>query len=104
MSIPILFIVLAIYAFFLIAYWSLLIRRAHDLGYSGWMTLLYLIPFVNFIMLIYFFFARGTEGANVYGSPNIGKPFWSSVLGKEVGLPATTTEVAPSNVVPPTAQ
>ena len=39
------------------------IRRVHDMGHSGWMSLICLVPLVNFWLL----FAPGTEGANEYG-------------------------------------
>ena len=96
--------VVALYALFIVSYWSLLIRRAHDLGYSGWLTLLFLLPLVNLCMLIYFLCARGTEGDNMYGAPNVNRPFWRSVLGKEVGLaPAMHINpmTPPMTVVPP---
>lgn len=41
------------------------IRRSHDMGWSGWMSLLALIPFVGLIWL----FKAGTPGANAYGAP-----------------------------------
>ena len=41
------------------------IRRSHDMGWSGWMSLLTLIPFAGFIWL----FKSGSPGANEYGPP-----------------------------------
>ncbi|TQV73934.1 DUF805 domain-containing protein [Aliikangiella marina] len=49
------------------------IRRLHDLDHTGWLTLIYLIPFVNIAFGLYVLFAPGTQGANKYGarpSPN----------------------------------
>ena len=37
------------------------IRRWHDLGKSGWFTLLMLIPLVNFLVLLYLLFASGVK-------------------------------------------
>lgn len=41
--------------------------RLHDMNYSGWYSLLILIPFVNLLLLIYLFFVPGTDGQNQYG-------------------------------------
>lgn len=45
---------------------GLSVRRLHDLGKSGWLLLLTLIPIVGLI-LIYWFILPGQEGANEYG-------------------------------------
>lgn len=39
------------------------IRRCHDLGKNGWYAILVYIPLVP----LYFIFARGTKGRNMYG-------------------------------------
>lgn len=44
------------------------VRRLHDIGKSGWLTLLGLIPFVGIILLV-FALMDSTPGANAYG-PN----------------------------------
>ena len=41
------------------------IRRSHDMGWSGWMSLLGIIPLVGLIWL----FKAGDPGANKYGAP-----------------------------------
>jgi hypothetical protein len=98
----IVYLVLVVYG------WSLYIRRWHDLGHSGWMSLLQLIPVVNFFVLLYLIFAKGDEGANQYGLPNTTQPFWRSVFypgslaasGSVMSAPApaaaTATPIAPS--------
>lgn len=43
------------------------IRRWHDLNKTGWLTLLNLIPYVNFAVGLYLLFAKGTTGPNQYG-------------------------------------
>lgn len=44
------------------------IRRMHDIGKSGWMLLLFFIPFVNFILVIMWFIVdAGQPHANQYG-------------------------------------
>ncbi len=42
-----------------------MIRRSHDMGWSGWMSLLAFIPFAGLIWL----FKAGNPGANAYGLP-----------------------------------
>ncbi|ERJ95123.1 hypothetical protein HMPREF1992_00831 [Selenomonas sp. oral taxon 892 str. F0426] len=45
----------------------LIIRRWHDLGKSGWLSLLMLIPLFNFFVLIFLWAKKGTDGPNTYG-------------------------------------
>ncbi len=42
-------------------------RRLNDLGKTGWMGLLSLVPFVNLIFGLYLVFAEGEKGRNQYG-------------------------------------
>lgn len=51
----------------LIPMFSLAVRRLNDMNATGWLSLLMLIPFVNFIMLLVFIFFPGTKGQNNYG-------------------------------------
>jgi uncharacterized membrane protein YhaH (DUF805 family) len=44
-------------------------RRLHDLGKSGWLQLLGLIPLVGWIILIYWAAQPGDSAANRYGPP-----------------------------------
>ena len=44
------------------------VRRLHDVGKSGWMLLISLIPF-GIIYVIYLLAQKGDEGDNQYGSP-----------------------------------
>jgi len=48
------------------------IKRFHDIGKSGWLYLLYIIPLVSLFVFIYLGSARGEEQANKYGSPQNG--------------------------------
>lgn len=59
------------------AIWSLLVllptlavgaRRLHDTDRSGWWLLIGLIPLLGWIVLIWFFVTRGTEGPNRFGA------------------------------------
>jgi len=47
----------------------LIIKRLHDLGYSGWLLLLNFLPFVSWVMGLFLLFAPGQPGPNKYGDP-----------------------------------
>ena len=47
---------------------SVSVRRLHDIGRSGWWSLLALIPIVGIIILIYWACLPGEPGTNQYGS------------------------------------
>ncbi len=42
-------------------------RRLHDIGRSGWLQLLGLIPLIGAIILIYFYCQPGSAEANRFG-------------------------------------
>ncbi len=46
---------------------SLHARRLHDLGKSGWYSLLCLVPYINLIVLIYLLLKNGQENTNRFG-------------------------------------
>ena len=61
---PLMLLVIA----FIPALFTATIRRLHDIGKSGWMLLLFMIPLVNFILMIMWFIAdTGQPHANQYG-------------------------------------
>ena len=43
------------------------VKRFHDLGQSGWLFLLLLVPVVNVCVGLWLLFGPGTDGANTYG-------------------------------------
>lgn len=43
------------------------VRRLHDVGKSGWMYLLILIPIIGALYLLYLFVTEGDKGDNQYG-------------------------------------
>jgi uncharacterized membrane protein YhaH (DUF805 family) len=45
-------------------------RRLHDIGKSGWLQLLGLIPLIGWAILIYWA-AQPGEGPNAYGNPEV---------------------------------
>lgn len=48
------------------------VKRFHDLGHTGWLILLSLVPLVNFACLIWMGFVRGDIGANRFGTDPCG--------------------------------
>ena len=52
---------------FVISAYFIAARRLHDLDKNGWLSLIFLIPYVNIPWGIYLLFAKGTEGPNQYG-------------------------------------
>ena len=54
---------------FIFPSWCVAIRRCHDLGYSGWLSLLNLIPLVNLIFALVLLFVSGQPFPNKYGLP-----------------------------------
>lgn len=57
---------------------SLSVRRFHDLGYTGWLVLINVIPLVGWLItLVMLGFMPGDQGANKYGPP----PREGSILG-----------------------
>ncbi|NVZ51368.1 DUF805 domain-containing protein [Pseudomonas sp. B6002] len=45
------------------------VQRLHDLGWSGWLWLLHLVPLVNSVFPILLLVLPGNAGANQYGAP-----------------------------------
>lgn len=43
------------------------VRRLHDIDKSGWWFLLFLIPIIGTILMIFFFVQQGTQGRNRFG-------------------------------------
>lgn len=61
------FVMIVLYAVFVIHIFSLHVRRFHDLGGNGWRVFLFLIPLVNLMTLIYLLAAEGGRETNQYG-------------------------------------
>ncbi len=53
--------------FVLIPSISVAVRRLHDVGQSGWMLLISLIPCIGVFILLYFLIKDGDQGDNEYG-------------------------------------
>lgn len=53
---------------------SVLVRRLHDTGRSGWWFWIILIPLIGALVLLWFLITRGDEGTNDYGPDPITHP------------------------------
>ncbi|MGD6802109.1 DUF805 domain-containing protein [Rossellomorea aquimaris] len=59
---------------------AVIVRRFHDIGRSGWMALILLIPIIGQIMLLFFMTNDSEEGTNQWGpNPKHQEPFQRSV-------------------------
>ena len=47
---------------------SVVVRRLHDVGKSGWFYLIILIPLVGFIWIFVLLVSNGNKGENKYGA------------------------------------
>ena len=56
-------------------------RRLNDLNRSGWFVLLFIIPLVNLLLIIYMIFFSGTEGDNNYGPQADANTLGVKILG-----------------------
>ena len=69
MDIPILPGLMALAPFLLVpASITVTVRRLHDIGMSGWMWFVALVPVIGAIYLIYLFVQDGDMGENAYGA------------------------------------
>ncbi len=62
-------------ALMLLAYWmsfAIYVKRAHDRGWSGWFTLLLLVPLLSLWPLIELIFLTGDPGENRFGNNPLG--------------------------------
>ena len=68
--------VLAMVALFSWALVALAAKRLHDLGVTGWFSLLMIVHGANLIMIIVLLIARGEDNDNRYGpgTPSTGAP------------------------------
>ncbi len=65
----------------------LTIQRCHDFNATGWLSLLTLVPFINWVFGLLLLFMPGTDGPNRYGPPP--PPNRGSMMVVAVGVVVT---------------
>ncbi len=61
---------------FLVSILAIYSQRLRDLNHSGWWALLYFIPIVGGILIIYILFKSGTPSENQYGEDPLSDDVW----------------------------
>ncbi len=80
---------------------SLAIRRLHDIGWSGWLALLFIVPCVNFIFGLLILFIPGNSGGNEYGPAQLeGINFKETFFPSQAATTAQTTSTPPASPPP----
>lgn len=71
---------------------SLYVRRLHDLGHSGFWTVLIMVPIIGFIFYFYTLFRKGQESTNKYGE----KPLFTNDYLKNIFAITPVNQTIPS--------
>ena len=70
---------------------AVMVRRLHDLNLSGWWALVWLIPFIDWLLLLWLAFP-GTFGPNRFGPDPRQVDWWLPPPGTETGPPTPTVD------------
>src|ERR1700757_688523 len=73
------------------------VRRWHDIGQTGWLTLLSFVPFVGWITFFILLFAPGKNDGNTYGAPASPRGLVPVLLGKRKKTDQTPPADPPQN-------
>jgi len=73
-------IVIGIYGPAIATHIIMAIRRLNDLDQTGWLSILALVPFVNFFFGLYLIFAPGTQGRNRFGAAPSKHSYWIVIV------------------------
>lgn len=80
--------------------YSLAVRRFHDMGLTGWLSVLYLVPFVSTIVVLIQLFAPSKNQDNPYGDPQKPRDVMGTLFATQKNTPAVQPPTPLSN--PPT--
>ena len=61
-------LILAVLAMLVYMWFAVIVKRCHDLGKSGWLSLLALIPIAGFVFLLWVGLSRAEPDANRHGT------------------------------------
>jgi len=64
----------------LVLWFMLAIQRLHDIDQRGWLSLLWLIPFINIVFFGYLIFMPGDKEPNRFGPPTTPNSMFSVII------------------------
>ncbi|MCO7223958.1 DUF805 domain-containing protein [Pleionea sp. CnH1-48] len=67
--------------FFVALSFVMMIRRLNDLGKTGWISLLYFVPVLNVLLILYLVFFSGDSEVNQYGNKPVPNTLLITILG-----------------------
>lgn len=79
-SVPMMALAAVVYVVFIYIGFVFMIKRLHDMNYSGWYSLLALIPIVNIIVILGLFLKAGDPEENNYGLPPYPPATWQKIV------------------------
>lgn len=85
------FIIVPIY---FLVYISLLVRRLHDTGSTGWWVVVFFVPLINFAFFLYLVFDKGDDNENGYGSVSQNTDFLVPYYSEQLLWPLTVVAIA----------
>lgn len=74
------------YIALMVVMFLLMIQRCHDFDASGWLSLLMLVPLVNFIFALVLLLMPGSKGSNRFGAPTPPNTTFSVILACVIPL------------------
>lgn len=79
-SVPMMALAAVVYVVFIYIGFVFMIKRLHDMNYSGWYSLLTFIPIVNIIVILGLFLKAGDPEENNYGLPPHPPAVWQKIV------------------------
>lgn len=83
--------------------YSLAVRRFHDMGLTGWLSVLYLVPFVSTIVVLIQLFTPSKNQDNPYGDPQKPRDVMGILFATQKNTPPVQPPTPPARIFnPPT--
>ena len=86
-ALPFPFMIAAVFLYGIGLYFTVIfsIRRLHDRDHSGWLVLLFLVPLLNLLLMLYMISAPGNPARNIYGQARVTRG-WETAFALLYGL------------------